>query len=179
MRTAAYGPGMTRALCLITRWIAVAHDRWRAEVAKRRPLSAEIDALKETVARLRSENELLRGRLRRVPLRRRPRYGGYERLLILLHEARYGLSLRATARAFVLSGQTLINWRKDAAKASARLVRGRRPINALPDVVAYASGQPRWRGDGDGCAACRRRTRRGPTRWRRISPGASHEVVGP
>jgi putative transposase len=126
---------MIRALLLVARWIAVAHDRWRAETAKRRPLSAEIDALRELVARLRSENDLLRARLRRVPLRRRPRYGGYERLLILIHEARYGLSLRATARAFVLSGQTIVNWCKDVARVP-RLVRGRRPLNALPDLVA-------------------------------------------
>jgi hypothetical protein len=90
---------MLRPLLLITRWIAAAHDRWREEVAKRRPLAAEIDALKEPVARLRSEYEILRARLRRVPLRRHPRYGGLARLQILIHQARYGLSLRAVLRA--------------------------------------------------------------------------------
>src|SRR5512139_2649579 len=100
---------MLRALLLIHRWIAIAHDRWRAQVARRHPLSARIDELEERVRRLQQENELLRARLRRVPLRRRPRYRRWERLLILVHQARYGLSLRATARAFVLSAQTIVN----------------------------------------------------------------------
>ena len=34
---------MTRAILLIARWIAVAHDRWRAGVVRRRPLRAQID----------------------------------------------------------------------------------------------------------------------------------------
>ena len=67
----------------IHRWIAIVHDHWRAEVARRRPLSARIDELEERVRRLQQENELLRARLRRVPLRQRPRYRGWERLLIL------------------------------------------------------------------------------------------------
>jgi hypothetical protein len=64
---------MVRALLLVARWIAAAHDRWRARVARRRPLAAEIDVLQETVERQRAELELLRARLRRLPVRRRPR----------------------------------------------------------------------------------------------------------
>jgi hypothetical protein len=87
---------MLRAILLVTRWIAAAHDRWRAEVARRRPLSAEIDVLHEKVRRLEEQNELLRARLHRVPLRRRPRYRRWERLLILIH--------RATSSAHRLDG---------------------------------------------------------------------------
>jgi hypothetical protein len=109
---------MHRAVLLVSDWIASAHDRWRTEAARRTPLSARIDELQERVRRLTQENELLRGRLLRVSLRRRPRYRRWDRLLILIHQARYGLSLRATARAFVVAAQTIV-------KSALRLVTSR------------------------------------------------------
>jgi len=140
---------MTRSLLLVARWIAAAHDRWRARTARRSPLRARVAVLEETVGRLREENDLLRARLRRMDPRRRPRYRPFERLRILWHQARHGLSVRATARAFVVSVQTVLNWRRDADRGSARLVRGRRPGNALPDFVADLAHLlrrewPRW-----------------------------------
>ncbi len=140
---------MTRALLLIARWIAAAHDLWRAEVARHRPLHAEIDALREALQCLREENELLRARLRRLDPCRRPRYRPFERLRILWHQARHGLSVRATARAFVLSAQTVVNWHREVASGRARLVQARRPGNALPDLVAelvhlLKREWPRW-----------------------------------
>lgn len=140
---------MTRALLLIARWIAIAHDLWRLEVARRHPLRAEVDALHEAIQRLREENDLLRARLRRLDPRRRPRFRPFERLRILWHQARHGLSVRATARAFVLSVQTVVNWRKDVARGEDRLVRPRHPGNALPDLVAelvhlLKREWPRW-----------------------------------
>jgi transposase len=140
---------MTRALTFIARWIAVAHDRWRAEVSRHRPLHAEVDELREALQRLREENDLLRARLRRLDPRRRPRYRPFERLRILWHKARHGLSVRATARAFVLSAQTVVHWRREVADGRTRLVRTRRPGNALPDLVAelvhlLKREWPRW-----------------------------------
>ncbi len=126
---------MTRALLLVARWIAVAHDRWRAAISRRFPLRVRIDALEETVARLREENDLLRARLRRMEPRRRPRYAPVERLRILWHQARHGLSVRAIARTFVVSVQTVLNWRRDADRGEPRLIRGRRAGNRLPDLV--------------------------------------------
>jgi len=140
---------MTRALLLIAHWIAAAHDLWRAAAARRGPLRARIDTLEEDLRRLRGENDLLRARLRRLDPRRRPRYRPFERLRILWHQARHGLSVRATARAFVLSAQTIIHWRREVACGEARLVRPRRPVNALPDLVAalvhlISREWPRW-----------------------------------
>jgi putative transposase len=140
---------MTRALLLVARWIATAHDRWRTVAFRRFPLRTRIDFLEETVQRLREENDLLRARLRRVDARRRPRYRPFERLRILWHQARHGLSVRATARALVVSVQTVSNWRKDVERGEARLVRGRRPVNALPDMVCelvhlLRREWPRW-----------------------------------
>ncbi len=126
---------MPRALLLVARWIAAAHDHWRAAASRRFPLRARIDVLEETVARLREENDLLRARLRRMDPRRRPRNAPVERLRILWHQARHGLSIRAAARTFVVSVQTVVNWRRDVDRGASRLVRGRRPGNALPDLV--------------------------------------------
>ncbi len=58
--------------------------------------------------------------------RRRPRYASVERLRILWHRFRHGHSVRATARIFGVSVQTVLNWRRDASRGEPRLVRGRR-----------------------------------------------------
>jgi len=140
---------MLRALLLVAREIALAHDRWLARLSRRRPLAAENAALRETVERQRAENELLRARLRRLHPRRRPRYKPWERLAILWHRARYGLSIRATARAFVLSAQTIVNWSREVAAGEARLVQAKPPVNKLPDLVREIAHRlkrewPRW-----------------------------------
>src|SRR5262245_52894991 len=124
-----YAPRMLRALLLLSRWIAAAHDRWRNQVARRRPLSAEVDLLRERLAKVEAENDLLRARLRRLGPRHRPRYRPWERLSILCHQARHGLSLRATARAFVVLIQTLVTWHREVTGGAARLVNARRPLN--------------------------------------------------
>jgi putative transposase len=126
---------MTRALVLVACWIAAAHDRWRTRIAGRRPLRARIDNLEENLRRLCEENDLLQARLRRLDPRRRPRYRPFERLSILWHQARHGLSVRTIARTFVVSVQTVVNWRKDVARGQARLVRGKHPGNGLPNIV--------------------------------------------
>lgn len=140
---------MIRALLLVARWIGLAHDRWRAQVRRRRSLSAEVDALHEAVARLRAENDLLRARLFRLDPHRRPHFRPWERLAILLHRVRYAMSVDATARAFVVTGQTVRNWIEEVEGGIARLVRSRRPVNALPDlvreIVAFLKREwPRW-----------------------------------
>ena len=139
---------MLRAVLLVSRWIAAAHDHWRTEVGRRRPLSAEIDVLRETLERLGSENDLLRARLRRLPHRHRPRYRPWERLRILWHASRHGLSVRAAANIFVLSPQTVVNWRRHLDDQD-RLVRPKSPLNKLPDLVADLAQRmkrewPRW-----------------------------------
>jgi putative transposase len=140
---------MVRVLLLVAREIALAHDRWLAGLAGRRPLAAENAALRETVERQRAQIELLRARLLRLHPRRRPRYRPWERLAILWHRARYGLSVSATARTFVLSVQTIINWNREVESGRARVVQGKRPVNRLPDLVREIAHRlkgewPRW-----------------------------------
>src|SRR5687768_15550379 len=100
---------MVQGLLLIARWIAAAHDRWCAATATRRPLHVELAVLKQRHEKLRAENELLRARIGRLEPRRRPHYRPWERLSILWHQARHEMSLAATARAFMVSIQTLLN----------------------------------------------------------------------
>ena len=140
---------MIQTLLLISRWIGQAHDLWRARFGRLRPLAAEIDLLHEQLEQLRRENEILRTRLLRLPPRRRPRFRPWQRLQILLHASRYGLSTRATAKTFLITVQTLTNWRKDAARGLKDLIRTREPMNRLPDLVGeiarhLKSEWPNW-----------------------------------
>ncbi|HEX5135708.1 MAG TPA: DDE-type integrase/transposase/recombinase, partial [Planctomycetota bacterium] len=140
---------MLRALLLVAREIALGHDRWLSQLVRRRPLVAEIAALREAVERQRAQIELLRARLLRPDPRRRPRYRAWERLAILWHRARYGLSVSATARAFVLAAQTIINWNRDVGSGRANLVQAKSPVNKVPDLVREIAHRlkgewPRW-----------------------------------
>ena len=126
---------MIQTLLLISRWIGQAHDQWRSNTASRRPKAAEIDLLHEQIEQLQSENKILRTRLLRLPPRKRPRFKPWQRLQILIHASRYALSTRATSRAFLVTVQTLTNWRKDAARGLKELVQTRKPMNQLPDLV--------------------------------------------
>jgi transposase InsO family protein len=59
------------------------------------------------------------------------------------------MSLEATARAFVVTVQTVVNWTKEVEAGTTRLVRSRRPMNSLPDLVreiaAFLKREwPRW-----------------------------------
>ena len=54
---------------------------------------------------------------------------------ILWHQARHSLSVDATARAFVVSVQSLFNWRREVASGTTHRVHGPKPVNRLPDLV--------------------------------------------
>jgi transposase InsO family protein len=140
---------MEHAILLIILWIARAHDLWRTALSRRRPLAGELAVTQERLAKLEAENDLLRTRLRRLEPRRCPRYRPWERLRILAHQARYGLSVRATAAAFVVAASAISRWAAQAREGASRLVRARRPMNALPDLVRELSSflkreWPRW-----------------------------------
>jgi putative transposase len=123
---------MHEALLVIARAIALAHDHWRSAIGRRRPLSGRISNLEERVRRLEAENDLLRARFRRLPPRRRPRYLPHERLEILWHAARHGLSVAATARTFCITRQTVTTWRRLARRKDDGLLP---PMNRLSDLV--------------------------------------------
>ncbi|MHC4137403.1 MAG: DDE-type integrase/transposase/recombinase [Planctomycetota bacterium] len=137
---------MHQALIVIARAIALAHDHWRRWVGQRLSLSGHVAVIEERVRRLEAENALLRARLGRVPARRRLRYLAHERLEILWHAARYRLSVTATARAFAVTRQTVIHWRRALADKDPSLLP---PPGRLPDLVRELTRRlkaewPRW-----------------------------------
>jgi putative transposase len=123
---------MHEPLILIAQASTRAHDHWRRSVGRRRPLSGKIAVQAERIERLEAENTLLRARLLRVPPRRRPHYRPHERLEILWHSAHHGLSVTATAAAFCLSRQTVLNWRRVVHRQDPHLLP---PLTRLSDLV--------------------------------------------
>jgi len=126
---------MLQALLTVAHLLATAHHKCRLMMAPRRSLQAEIASLHERLECARAESEMLRKRLERVPARHRPRFRMAERLEILWHAARYGLSVAATARAFVVSKGSILNWRRDVAQGEGVLVQPKAPANRLPDFI--------------------------------------------
>jgi len=63
-------------------------------LARKRGHACDVGALQRLVRRLKTENEILRARLLKIEPVHRPRYAPWERLRILWHRTRYGLSLR-------------------------------------------------------------------------------------
>lgn len=124
---------MNRAVLLICGWIGRAMEAWLVDLGK--PLVGEVAAQRERHEKLRAENELLRERFGRLDAHARPQYKPWERLAILAHRERYGMSLEATAKAFLVSDQTLENLLAEVEQEKPRLVQTKRPVNALPDLV--------------------------------------------
>ncbi len=138
---------MHQILVFIMEQIALAHEHWRATVGRARPLSGRIATLEERIAQLEAEADLLRCRLCRIRPRNRPHYRPTERLAILLHAARYRISVTQTARTFGVSRQTIINW-KNACRQSEGSI-GRLPVRTLAELIEALVHQlrtewPRW-----------------------------------
>src|SRR5258708_33036168 len=138
---------MSRILLLVAGWVGRG-VAFRLSTL-RRPKVAEILALRERIDRLRAENEILRSRLLKIESYRRPHFQPWQRLAILWHRSRYGMSLEATAQAFVISRQAILNWMKDIHGQVPRLVQPRAPLNALPDLIREITHHlrrqwPRW-----------------------------------
>ncbi|MBI3270438.1 MAG: transposase [Planctomycetes bacterium] len=131
-----------QAVLAVARLLANAHAKI---AAKAKPRSAEIVALRAGNERLRCETELLRARLERLPSQGRSRYKPWERLRILWHRARYGLSMRETARTFVVRVSTLQAWLRGLGQrpksCGAKTTRRQR----LHQVVAHLVHLLRWK----------------------------------
>ena len=149
MAAPAYSSDMLQAILAVSRVIAVATNRWRLRAADRHPMRVEISVLKEKVEALREQNDLLRARLGRIPPRHRPHYRRHERLAILAHAARYGLSVEKAARAFVVTVGAILGWKRDARSDQPIRVQPKPPVNKLPELVADLARRikrewPRW-----------------------------------
>jgi len=138
---------MNRILLLVAGWVGRGVALRLSTL--RSPKVAEILALRERIDRLRAENEILRSRLLKIESYRRPHFQPWQRLAILWHRTRYGMSLEATAQAFVISRQAILNWMKDIHSKVPRLVQARVPMNSVPDLVREITHHlrrqwPRW-----------------------------------
>ena len=102
-------------------------------------LSAEKSRLVDEVAMLREEVRTKDARMARIAPQRRPHYTPTERLAILELRAARGWSLAQTARAFLVTAETIASWtrRVDEEDPDA-LVQMRDPVNKFPDFVRYA-----------------------------------------
>ncbi|MBI3271732.1 MAG: DDE-type integrase/transposase/recombinase [Planctomycetes bacterium] len=109
-----------------------------------RPRVAELLALRAEVFRLRSECELLRGRILRMESTTRPRYARWERLRILWHRARHGLSMRETARLFVIRVSTLQAWLRSLASVPPSGAAPAKGPRGLAAVVGHLARLLRW-----------------------------------
>ena len=110
-------------VAFILRQVGLAHQVWRASVPPRFTKTARIAHLEERLARIEAENRLLRSRLSRVPAKRRSYYLRHERLDILNHAARYGISVKRLAYIFLLNKSTIARWITRFAEGDERFFR--------------------------------------------------------
>jgi len=110
---------------------------WAADSRNARVrLTAERDRLAQEVTLLREEIRIKDARLARIEARRRPHYPPTERLAILALRAARGWSLEQTAKAFLVTADTVASWMKRADEAGEQaLVQTNEPVNKFPDFV--------------------------------------------
>ncbi len=117
---------------------ATAYTRsWAADSRNARVrLTAERDRLTQEVALLREEIRIKDARCRHLAAHRRPHYPPTERLAILALRAARGWSLAQTAKAFLVTADTVASWMKRAYEAGPdALVQTPEPVNKFPDFV--------------------------------------------
>jgi predicted RNA polymerase sigma factor len=117
---------------------AAAYTRsWAADSSNARVrLTAERDRLTQQVAVLREEIRIKNARSARIDAHRRPHYPPSERLAILALRAARGWSLEHTAKAFLVTAETVASWMKRADEAGAQaLVQTNEPVNKFPEFV--------------------------------------------
>ena len=99
-------------------------------------LMARVKELELQLAQARDEADILRARLERLEPRRRRHYSPRQRFLILLFMKTYVMSLKETARRFLVSAQTVARWMKDASLHPERDTVGSL-IDPVPPVRRY------------------------------------------
>jgi transposase InsO family protein len=117
---------------------AVVSARARAACSRRRQLrlEAELERVHNEIALLREESNIKDARWSRVPYRCRPRYDPIQRMRILAVKAARGWSCAETARAFLLSEETVVSWmRRIDEEGEHALIQIPDPVNRFPDFV--------------------------------------------
>ncbi|MEZ4234253.1 MAG: DDE-type integrase/transposase/recombinase [Polyangiaceae bacterium] len=99
-------------------------------------LFSEVQRLKQRVAQLEAEIAIKDRRMAQLAPAKRPHYSPMDRLRILLLQAEAGWTLAETAGRFLISAQTVANWKKRLDEhGEAALVQTPEPVNRFPDYV--------------------------------------------
>ena len=101
-------------------------------------LKAELDRAHQEIALLREEVRIKDVRMAQLAPHRRPYYPPVERMAILQLKAARGWNLEQTARAFLVTADTIRSWLKRVDEDGPdALVQLREPVNKFPDFVRY------------------------------------------
>jgi len=116
-------------------------------------LLAENKRLRIEMAELRSRVGIVHARLADIPPRQRPHYSPQARFQILEHMKAFLLSVEETARRFLITPQTLYNWRAELARQPDSrtigvLLRPSPPITRYADVARRLARQMKDYGVG-------------------------------
>jgi hypothetical protein len=118
----------------------MAHTRgWAANSPNARiRLKAELERAHQEIALLRENIRIHKARMAQLPPHRRPYYPPTERMAILeLRAARHG-SLEQTAKAFLVTAETIASWLKRIdEQGSDALVQLPEPVSRYPDFARY------------------------------------------
>ncbi|HMA93089.1 MAG TPA: hypothetical protein VKP30_10410, partial [Polyangiaceae bacterium] len=129
--------GLLAAVALAHRAMVFAHS-WcvNSRIARVR-LAAENVALRARVALLQEQMRIKDARLMHIPPQCRPHYPPTERLAILALKASQGWNNAQTARAFLVTAETVARWFNTIeGEGKEALVALPAPVNRFPDFVA-------------------------------------------
>lgn len=118
----------------------MAHTRgWAANSPKSRiRLKADLDRAHQEIALLREELRIHNVRMAQLPPHHRPYYPPAERMAILQLRAARSWSLEQTAKAFLVTAETIASWLKRVDEQGPdALVQRPEPVNKYPDCVRH------------------------------------------
>lgn len=119
---------------------SLAYSRgWAANSPNSRlQLKAELDRAQQEVALLREEQRIKDARMQQLSPHHRPYYPPQERMAILELKAARHWSLAETARAFLVTAETISAWmQRIDEQGPEALVQTHQPVNRYPDFVTY------------------------------------------
>jgi transcriptional regulator with XRE-family HTH domain len=119
----------------------MAHTRgWAANSPNSRiRLKADLDRAHQEITLLREELRIHQARMAQLPPHRRPYYPPAERMAILQLRAARNWSLEQTAKAFLVTAETIASWLKRVDEQGPdALIQLPEPVNKYPDFVRYA-----------------------------------------
>jgi transposase InsO family protein len=116
----------------------VAWERRRAQGTTAEKLHVELDRTLFLLAQANDRAEILAARLARIDPRHRPHYSPPLRYRILQHMRTYLLAVEETAAAFLVTGQTVYNWKHEVETTPDKTTIGS-TVSPMPPVRRFAT----------------------------------------